>query len=155
MLDDGSVETTYTYRKVDEARIKEAEVDKLIRLKELEIKQKELDRKAKSKTFKACLLYTSNAVSPVVSVEKKNGKTIISITDKTGTHTQEVLDGVNGTPGPKGEDGKTSYFHVKYSDDGGMTFTDNAGEKAGAYIGTYTAVSYTHLNRLKHFRRMV
>lgn len=79
-----------------------------------------------------------NAVSPVVSVEKKNGKTIISITDKTGTHTQEVLDGANGTPGPKGEDGKTSYFHVKYSDDGGMTFTDNAGEKAGAYIGTYT-----------------
>lgn len=79
-----------------------------------------------------------NAVSPVVSVEKKDGKTIISITDKTGTHTQEVLDGVNGTPGPKGEDGKTSYFHVKYSDDGGMTFTDNAGEKAGAYIGTYT-----------------
>lgn len=79
-----------------------------------------------------------NAVSPVVSVKKKDGKTIISITDKTGTHTQEVLDGVNGTPGPKGEDGKTSYFHVKYSDDGGMTFTDNAGEKAGAYIGTYT-----------------
>ena len=79
-----------------------------------------------------------NAVSPVVSVEKKDGKTIISITDKTGTHTQEVLDGVNGTPGPKGEDGKTSYFHIKYSDDGGMTFTDNAGEKAGAYIGTYT-----------------
>ena len=79
-----------------------------------------------------------NAVSPVVSVEKKDGKTIISITDKTGTHIQEVLDGANGTPGPKGEDGKTSYFHVKYSDDGGMTFTDNAGEKAGAYIGTYT-----------------
>lgn len=79
-----------------------------------------------------------NAVSPVVSVKKKDGKTIISITDKTGTHTQEVFDGVNGTPGPKGEDGKTSYFHVKYSDDGGMTFTDNAGEKAGAYIGTYT-----------------
>lgn len=79
-----------------------------------------------------------NAVSPVVSVEKKDGKTIISITDKTGTHTQEVLDGANGTPGPKGEDGKTSYFHVKYSDDGGMTFTDNAGEKTGAYIGTYT-----------------
>ena len=79
-----------------------------------------------------------NAVSPVVSVEKKDGKTIISITDKTGTHTQEVLDGVNGTPGPKGEDGKTSYFHVKYSDDGGMTFTSNSGETVGAYIGTCT-----------------
>lgn len=79
-----------------------------------------------------------NAVSPVVSVEKKDGKTIISITDKTGTHTQEVLDGVNGTPGPKGEDGKTSYFHVKYSNDGGKTFTSNSGETVGAYIGTCT-----------------
>lgn len=79
-----------------------------------------------------------NAVSPVVSVKKKDGKTIISITDKTGTHTQEVLDGVNGTPGPKGEDGKTSYFHVKYSDDGGKTFTSNSGETVGAYIGTCT-----------------
>lgn len=79
-----------------------------------------------------------NAVSPVVSVEKKDGKTIISITDKTGTHTQEVLDGANGTPGPKGEDGKTSYFHVKYSDDGGMTFTSNSGETVGMYIGTCT-----------------
>lgn len=79
-----------------------------------------------------------NAVSPVVSVEKKDGKTIISITDKTGTHTQEVLDGVNGTPGPKGEDGKTSYFHLKYSNDGGKTFTSNNGEDVGSYIGTYT-----------------
>lgn len=79
-----------------------------------------------------------NAVSPVVSVEKKDGKTIISITDKTGTHTQEVLDGVNGTPGPKGEDGKTTYFHVKYSNDGGKTFTSNSGETVGAYIGTCT-----------------
>lgn len=79
-----------------------------------------------------------NAVSPVVSVEKKDGKTIISITDKTGTHTQEVLDGVNGTPGPKGEDGKTSYFHVKYSDDGGMTFTDNAcGKSWSIYWNLY------------------
>ena len=79
-----------------------------------------------------------NAVSPVVSVEKKDGKTIISITDKTGTHTQEVLDGANGTPGPKGEDGKTTYFHVKYSNDGGKTFTSNSGETVGAYIGTCT-----------------
>lgn len=64
--------------------------------------------------------------------------TTISITDETGTHTQEVLDGVNGTPGTPGADGKTPYFHVKYSNDGGKTFTDNNGEKAGSYIGTYT-----------------
>lgn len=37
LIDDGN--STYTYRKVDEARIKEAEVDKAIRLKELEIDQ--------------------------------------------------------------------------------------------------------------------
>lgn len=29
LLDDGSVETTYTYRKVDEARIKELELEKI------------------------------------------------------------------------------------------------------------------------------
>ena len=79
-----------------------------------------------------------NAVSPVVSVEKKDGKTIISITDKTGTHTQEVLDGANGTPGTNGVNGKTTYFHVKYSNDGGKTFTSNSGETVGAYIGTCT-----------------
>lgn len=79
-----------------------------------------------------------NAVSPVVSVKKKDGKTIISITDKTGTHTQEVLDGVNGTPGTNGVNGKTTYFHVKYSNDGGKTFTSNSGETVGAYIGTCT-----------------
>lgn len=59
LIDDGSinmnVNTMHTYHKVDDARLKEAEVDKLIRLKELEIKQKELDRKAKSKSFKAKL----------------------------------------------------------------------------------------------------
>ena len=43
-------------------------------------------------------------------------------------------DGV-GTPG---EDGKTSYVHIKYSNDGGSTFTSNNGEDPGDYIGTYT-----------------
>lgn len=49
-----------------------------------------------------------------------------------------VNDGVNGTPGAPGADGKTPYFHVKYSNDGGKTFTDNGGEAAGTYIGTCT-----------------
>lgn len=80
----------------------------------------------------------TNAMSPIVSVTKKDGITTISITDETGTHTQEVLDGVNGTPGTSGADGKTPYFHVKYSNDGGKTFTSNNGEDVGSYIGTYT-----------------
>jgi hypothetical protein len=37
-----------------------------------------------------------------------------------------------------GTDGKTAYFHIKYSNDGGANFTGNSGEDAGTYIGTYS-----------------
>ncbi|WP_158564611.1 MULTISPECIES: collagen-like protein [unclassified Coprococcus] len=77
-------------------------------------------------------------VSPTVSVTKANGVTTITITDKDGTHTQTVKDGTNGTPGAAGANGKTPYFHVKYSNDGGKTFTSNSGEDVGMYIGTCT-----------------
>jgi hypothetical protein len=33
--------------------------------------------------------------------------------------------------------GQTSYLHVKYSNDGGSTFTANSGEDVGSWIGTY------------------
>ena len=79
-----------------------------------------------------------DGISPTVSVTKKDGKTTITIVDENGTHTQEVLDGTNGTPGTNGVNGKTTYFHVKYSNDGGKTFTSNSGETVGAYIGTCT-----------------
>lgn len=42
------------------------------------------------------------------------------------------------TSGASGIDGKASYLHIKYSNDGGLTFTDNNGETIGTYIGTYT-----------------
>ena len=42
-----------------------------------------------------------------------------------------------GTPGEKGADGRTSYVHIKYSNDG-TSFTDNNGEEIGSWIGTYT-----------------
>ena len=45
--------------------------------------------------------------------------------------------GEQGIPGV-GTDGKTSYLHIKYSDDGGRTFTSYNGETVGDYIGTYT-----------------
>lgn len=72
-------------------------------------------------------------------------------------------DGANGKDGADGADGKPSYLHIKYSDDGGHTFTQEigtrlltasalrftsggglrligggVGELAGAWIGTYT-----------------
>lgn len=40
--------------------------------------------------------------------------------------------------GEDGIDGKTPYMHIKYSNDGGLTFTPNNGEEAGDYIGLYT-----------------
>lgn len=36
----------------------------------------------------------------------------------------------------KGEDGKSSYLHLKYSDDGGVTFTAGNGETPGRWMGT-------------------
>lgn len=48
------------------------------------------------------------------------------------------LQGTQGIPGTNGADGKTSYLHIKYSNDGGKTFTSNSGETVGDYIGQCT-----------------
>lgn len=44
--------------------------------------------------------------------------------------------GKQGIQGSTGADGKTSYLHIKYSNDAGKTFTGNDGEDSGEYIGT-------------------
>lgn len=77
--------------------------------------------------------------SPTVSVSKSGNTTTITVNNPDGTKaSQTVKDGTNGTPGKDGATGKTTYFHVKYSNDGGKTFTSNSGETVGDYIGTYT-----------------
>lgn len=43
--------------------------------------------------------------------------------------------GEKGIPGENGANGETSYLHIKYSDDGGKTFTSKNGETIGAYMG--------------------
>lgn len=45
--------------------------------------------------------------------------------------------GEQGIQGPPGADGQPSYFHLKYSNDNGATFTDFLGEVPGKYMGTY------------------
>ena len=50
----------------------------------------------------------------------------------------EGIQGEQGLPGMNGDDGRTSYLHIKYSNDGGKTFTSNNGEDVGDYIGQYT-----------------
>ena len=48
------------------------------------------------------------------------------------------LTGDQGIKGTDGTNGKTSYLHIKYSNDGGKTFTASNGETVGTYIGTCT-----------------
>lgn len=51
-------------------------------------------------------------------------------------YTWAKFEGGDGIPGTNGENGKTSYLHIKYSDDG-KTFTANNGETLGIYMGVY------------------
>lgn len=92
-----------------------------------------------------------DGISPKVSLSKSGNTTTISIIDATGIHTQTVKDGTNGTPGAAGKDGKTSYFHVKYSNDGGKTFTSNSGEDTGIYMGSYTDYTETDSTDVKKY----
>ena len=45
--------------------------------------------------------------------------------------------GEQGLPGKDGTDGRTTYIHIKYSNDG-KTFTPNNGEDVGDWLGQYT-----------------
>ena len=46
--------------------------------------------------------------------------------------------GLQGPQGEQGDPGLTAYFHVRYSNDNGATFTENGGTDIGDYIGTYS-----------------
>lgn len=79
-----------------------------------------------------------DGVSPTITLSKDGKVTTITVHNADGTEsTQQVNDGVDGTA-QKGEKGDTTYFHVKYSDDGGVTFTGNEGEDVGKWLGSYT-----------------
>lgn len=52
-------------------------------------------------------------------------------------YTWSRFEGTQGIPGTNGTNGRTSYLHIKYSNDGGATFTANGGETPGDYIGQY------------------
>lgn len=66
LIDDGS--TTHTYRQVDEARIKEAEVKQLLELKKLEIEEAKRIAKENSKKNKIKLAATSVVVGIIIFV---------------------------------------------------------------------------------------
>lgn len=73
-----------------------------------------------------------NGITPQLKIE--NGRWMLSMNEG---QTQEDIGQATGNPGQNGTDGKTSYLHIKYSNDGGVTFTGNNGEDPGAWIGVY------------------
>lgn len=94
-------------------------------------------------TSKAISLDTSYKLSDLKTSLKANIslEVVLAGTNQvivTKTSMPYVKDGEKGTPGAPGEDGRTSYTHFKYSNDGGLSFTGNNGEEPGSYLGQYT-----------------
>lgn len=90
---------------------------------------------------------TSIIIKSTKNLKTRNGMLYIPITLNNITITkyfgytiaikgQQGIKGEQGIPGTNGSNGKTSYLHIKYSNDGGSTFTSNSGETVGTYIGT-------------------
>lgn len=88
--------------------------------------------------------YSQNENGDPMTTEPLNAKYIGVATTQTpnapshyNSYTWSLVKGTDGVPGETGDDGKTSYLHIKYSNDGGNTFTGNNGEDVGDWIGTY------------------
>lgn len=62
----------------------------------------------------------------------------VTDSDNPADYSWRDAQGEQGIPGEDGEDGRTTYLHLKYSNNGGLSFTGNNGEDPGAYIGQYT-----------------
>ena len=59
--------------------------------------------------------------------------------------------GEKGVPGEKGQDGRTTYTHIKYSNDG-KTFTSNNGEDVGDWMGIYTDFTEADSKTFSHYK---
>lgn len=95
--------------------------------------------------------YSQNADGSNMTTDPTGAKYIGVATSKTSTaptsnadYQWSLIKGADGVKGEKGADGQTSYLHIKYSNDGGKTFTANNGETVGDWIGTY--VDFTELD---------
>lgn len=62
----------------------------------------------------------------------------VTDSDNPADYSWRDAQGEQGIPGVDGEDGRTTYLHIKYSNNGGLSFTDHNGEDPGSYIGQYT-----------------
>ncbi len=88
--------------------------------------------------------YSQNADGSVMTTDPAGAKYIGTATTSTPTAPTSntsykwiLVKGTDGIDGEDGANGQTSYLHIKYSNDGGQTFTANGGETIGDWIGTY------------------
>ena len=84
-----------------------------------------------------CTDYNSGDPTTVSSYTWAKIKGDQGIQGNTGPQGKQGIQGPQGVKGTDGKNGTSSYFHIKYSNDGGKTFTANNGETVGIYIGTY------------------
>lgn len=61
----------------------------------------------------------------------------IFIATQAGVQGADGAAGADGVDGADGADGISSFLHVKYSNDGGITFTGNNGNDVGDWLGSY------------------
>lgn len=102
--------------------------------------------------------YSQNADGNPMTTEPLNAKYIGVATTQTpnapnhyNSYTWSLVKGTDGVPGETGDDGKTSYLHIKYSNDGGKTFTGNNGEAVGDWIGTYVDFTQADSNDVNKY----
>lgn len=81
--------------------------------------------------------YTDGSHDYEYSVSRTGDKGEQGIPGLQGIQGEKGEQGPQGIQGTDGKNGTSSYFHIKYSNDGGKTFTANNGETVGIYIGTY------------------
>lgn len=81
-------------------------------------------------------------IEQITTSTESSGTNIIKVTLSDGTTAEfnikngaKGADGKNGENGTPGVNGASSYFHVKYSNDG-VSFTANNGETLGSWMGT-------------------
>lgn len=63
--------------------------------------------------------------------------------DNPNSYTWSRFQGLDGAAGEDGEDGQTYRLFVRYSNDGGTTFTDNGGTVVGIWIGVLVTTNET------------
>lgn len=106
----------------------------------------QFEKMAKKRNFYTWIVYADDNKGTNISTSSA-GKEWIGIAYNKPTKEIDTTDPYEYSwsriTGQQGEPGKTSYLHIKYSNDGGKTFTANNGETTGDYIGQCTDFSET------------